>query len=128
MVEKTGLHCSLNNCKGPNKIVASGSLFRIFKKTSPDEFVNILTIIKNAWGGAEGSLRKEILEGVYIFYKTYKNEMDMQKAISQFSKVAPFIIVREGNVSTQGGSSRYARQLVNAYNESLRRGRLKDTL
>jgi len=69
IVESVGFHLSFSNSGGNNRIVACGTLFRIYKKVSQAELVYILTTIKNSWNGAGGSLNKEILEGMYLFLK-----------------------------------------------------------
>lgn len=136
-VEITEFYESVMNCgvrmdftKGAakNKIVACNSVYKIFKKTTRSEFSSILTIIKDAWGGEAESFRKEIIEGVTIFYMEYKNDCDINRLTTQLSKTSPIVIIREGNIYKEGGSKRYAQQILNIYNKGMRSGKLQERL
>jgi len=112
--------------KGHGRLIAYATICKIFKCTYKNDFVSILEIIRDAWGGAAESYSKEILSGMHIFYTIYKENVDRKKAISQFSKVSPLAIIREGKAYKDGGDKRFARQLVYTYNAKLRTGRLND--
>lgn len=55
-----------------NKILACAKAFKVFKDMGPVEYINILSIIKDAWGGESDSWRQEILGGLHLFYKEFK--------------------------------------------------------
>lgn len=115
-----GIIFDFSKNKAPYKIISCATIYKIFKQTSKSEFCDILEIIRDAWCGEPDSYGKEILEGVHIFYKTYKGMFDKNKAISQFGKVHPQQIIRDGKLFTYGGYVRFARPLVAAYNKKLR--------
>lgn len=125
LVASMGIKMDFSKGGASNKIVAVKAAYNIYKKTSPSEFIEILTIIKEAWGGEQASYRAEILNGVSLFYSTYKGQIDIQRAISQFSKVSPNVIIREGKAFSENGAKKYARQLVEIYNKKLQKCRLQ---
>lgn len=126
VINKLGIKFDFTEGKAVNKISAAATIFKIFKKTSEKEFKDILTIIKNSWAGEPESFCKEILAGMSDFYLENKEELNIDRAIKQFSKVSPQVIVREGKLYKDGGDKRFSRQLVIAYNKNLRAGKLKE--
>lgn len=124
LVMSLGIRMDFTKGNANNKIVAVKSAYDIFKKSTPSEFIQILTIIKESWGGEAESYRAEILHGVSILYLSCKNEFDVNRAIKQFSKVSPLSIIREGKAYSDGGNKRFARQLLNVYNKKLSTGKL----
>lgn len=120
-VRNAGLRVDFDKRTGGNgNIVACSALFKIFKKTNASDFNAILVIIRDAWNMDDQSLRKEILNGVYIFYTTYKPDINTDLAIDHFSKISPTVIIREGKASQTSGDTKYAVQLLKAYNKGLR--------
>lgn len=100
--------------------------FKMFKGTSASEFVQILHTIKSAWNGDSESLCTEIIGGMYIFCTTYRGKFDYKILEKQLSK-APYIqIVSTGKMYKDGGDTRFAIQILSAYNKNLSRNRLKD--
>lgn len=128
LLESVGIKFDFSSGKGQNKIIACSTTFNIYKKSSKGEFIDIIEIIKGAWGGDPESFNKEILGGMYAFYAIYKNQYSKKKAISQFSKVSPQEIIRNGKLFKDGGDHRFARQLMIAYNKNLRTGKVDENL
>lgn len=126
LIASQGIKFDFSECKGRNKIIACSTIYKIFKKTTCSEFCDILSIIKDSWNGDPESFNKEILSGVYVFYINFKSQIDKKKAISQFSKISPQAIIREGKLFKDGGDKRFAKQLVIAYNKKLRGNRLAE--
>lgn len=128
LVTSLGIKLDFTKGNASNKIVAAKSAYDIFKKSTPSEFVQILKIIKESWGGEADSFRREILNGVAVFYLTNKSDINIKRAVTKFSKVSPIVIIREGKAYSDGGNKRFARQLVNIYNKKLSNGRLPDII
>jgi len=126
LTNKSGLYVDFSKSKTANRITAASKLYRIFKAVSPSDFVEILSIIKEAWCGIPESLNTEILSGVYAFYIEYKGNFDKEMLVKQLAKVSPVVITREGKAFSGGGDVRFARQILEAYNKNLSRRRLKD--
>lgn len=127
LTEKCGFQIDFKGSKGNNKIVALSTLTRAYSALDPDEFVEYLSLIKKTWGGSEESLCREILQGTFIFYKTYKGKFKTQNFVSRLKKVSPVAIVRDGRVSSAPGASKYARQILGWYNRNAK-DRLPDLL
>ena len=114
--EKVGFIIDFKNRKGDNKIVALSTLMRAYASLTPEEYEEYLSIIKKTWDGCSDSLCREILQGVFIFYKTYKGKFKIQTFIKRLGKVAPAAIIRDGKVTSSPGATKYARQILGHYN------------
>ena len=116
IAEKVGFIIDFKNKKGDNKIVALSTLSRAYAALTPEEYEEYLTIIKKTWDGASDSLSREILQGMFIFYKTYKDKFKTQTFVKRLKKVSPAAIIRDGKASYAPGASKYARQILGYYN------------
>ncbi len=126
LANMAGLKVDFSCSKANNKIIAVAKLYKMFKGTSASEFVQILHTIKSAWNGDSESLCTEIIGGMYIFCTTYRGKFDYKILEKQLSK-APYIqIVSTGKMYKDGGDTRFAIQILSAYNKNLSRNRLKD--
>jgi hypothetical protein len=126
LLKSIGIEMNFSGSKGTNRIVCVGAVFKIFKKLTSREFADMFTVIRDSWNGIEESYNKEIIEGMYLFYEKYKNDFDRDKAVKQFGKVSPVVIMREGKTYLSGGNIRFARQLLYVYNNHLSSKRLPD--
>lgn len=124
-VEDAGFIFDFSKGQGYNKIICCGQVYKIFKKARAADFAAFLGIIKQSWDGIPDSLRKEIIGGMWIFYSTYKYELNANLAIKKFSKTNPIEIYRDGKVyKNYPGDSKYAYMLTMIYNKGQRTGRL----
>lgn len=115
-------------CKGPNHISAVKSLYNIYTKMGAQIYLETLGLIKAAWMGKSDSLRKEILEGMSIFVKTYKGRYNRDLFIRKMAKVNPINIITDAKISTSYGSKKYAQRILAEYNKNLASSRLDDEL
>ena len=127
LTEKCGFIIDFKGSKGDNKIVALSTLLKAYSAMTPEEYEEYLTLIKKTWGGMSDSLCREILQGMFIFYKTYKGQFKTQNFVSRLKKVSPVAIVRDGKVSSAPGATKYARQILGWYNRNAK-DRLPDLL
>lgn len=128
LAEKVGITIDFKKSKAQNKIIAISTLFRIFKNNSERDYLDILHIIKSAWGGTPESFSKEILLGVAAFHRVYRGQYKPKKLIDRLTQTSPTAIIREGKVSMATGDKKYARQILNAYNYNASKNRLPDLL
>lgn len=128
LAESIGFTVDFKAGQAEGRIVAVGELFKAYKSMTPSEYVNMLSIIKGAWGGSPDSINREILSGMTKFCATYKGKIDAHSFIRQLSKKTPSEIVRNGKVLMSSGSTRYARVLLGIYNTNRSVGRLEDKL
>lgn len=128
LAESVGFTVDFKAGQAEGRIVAVGELFRAYKALSPGDYVNMLSVIKEAWRGSPDSINREILSGMTKFYSTYKNRIDSTSFAKQLSKKTPAEIVRNGKILMSSGSTRYARVLLGIYNNNRSTGRLEDKL
>lgn len=127
IAEKIGFIIDFKGGKGPNKIIALSTLAKAYAWLGPEDYTECLRIIKKTWNGAPDSLSREILQGFFIFYKTYKGKFNANKFTNRLKKVAPYDIIRDGRSSLSPGATKYARQILGRYNYNAR-DRLPDLL
>lgn len=127
LTEKAGFVISFNGHKGNNRIVALSTLCKAFSNLTEDEYGEYLALLKKTWGGVQDSLSREILQGTFVFYKTYKGKFSTKNFVNRLQKVAPYAIIRDGRVSASPGASKYARQILGYYNRGSKE-RLPDLL
>lgn len=129
LTESCGVTVSFDSCKGTNKVIAVHTLYQIFTSAESDaEYMDFLSIIKNAWGGCPDSWRKEIMNGVWLFMRAYGSDYDERLLVKKLMRVSPAAIIREAKVSTASGDRKYAVQILNAYNSNASKNRLPDLL
>lgn len=121
-VKAAGLTLGLEGGKAKNRICCCGYMLKMYRSCgSITELVEFLKIIKEIWDGEAESLRKEIIGGMWIFYKTYESEIDAKKIVEKFSKVSPVEIYRNGKLyKNYSGDRKYAFELTNIYNKGQR--------
>lgn len=127
LTEKSGLVISFNGHKGNNRIVALSTLTKVFANLTEEEYSEYLSLLKKTWGGSQESLSREILQGMYVFYKTYSGKFSPKAFVNRLQKVSPYAIIRDGRVSASPGASKYARQILGYYNHHAK-DRLPDLL
>lgn len=127
LAERAGFIIDFKGSKGQNKIIALSTLSKAYSGLTPDEYFDYLCILKRTWGGAPDSLSREILQGFFIFYKTYKGKFNAKNFVNRLKKVAPYELIRDGHASSAPGASKYARQILGRYNYNAR-DRLPDLL
>lgn len=126
LTNKSGLYIDFSKSKVPNRVTSISKAYKIFKSVSASDYVEILTILKQIWGGSIESLTTEILGGIYLFHIKYKGKYDRGLLIKQLSRVSPIVIKREGKAYSGGGDLRFAIQMLNIYNKNLSKNRLKE--
>lgn len=124
--DMVGLIVDFSPSKAKNRIIAVSSLFKAYKTLNEEEFKDMLMIIKEAWGGEPESLTSEILSGMTKFYLAYRGDFNRKRLVRCLQKQSPITIIRDGKVSSSGGSSRYARVILGIYNRNSSSGRLEE--
>lgn len=125
LVEKTGLELPLSKGKGDNKIIAISKLKKIYIDLKDDEFLRMLKLLKQTWKGVSTSLDVEILGGLYLFFKIYKNELNDVVFVRNLQKVEPVVIKRVGKADYSArGDLKYAKVIWDYYNKNLIKNKL----
>ena len=128
LTNKSGLYINFSKGKVPNRITSVSKAYKIFKSVSASDYIEILSIVKESWGGSIESLTNEILGGIYLFHIKYKGKYNRELLINQLSRVSPLVIKREGKAYSVGGDLRFATQIFNIYNKNLSKRRLKEDI
>ncbi len=117
-IERAGFIFDFSTTKAANRICCCKCMYKIFSKSRESDFHRLLETVKSAWHGDPDSLRREIFEGVWEFYRTYKEDVDMKTAADKFSRVSPIEVIRDGaKYKEMSGSRKYGYVLAQAYNK-----------
>lgn len=119
-LESIGFIFDFSESKGDYRIVCCSTIYNIFMKSRISDFTKLMECIKECWNGSNDSLRREIINGMWIFMKTYP-DIDAKILIAKLSKVSPVEIYRDGKVHKEiPGDTKYAWVIANAYNKGNR--------
>lgn len=115
-----------NHKQGERKLLAGAALWRMYQKSTRQEFIDSLEIVRDAWHFEAESLKSEILGGVNCFYTypPYRGRVDKKLAAKKLRVVEPRIIIRKGKAFERGGDKRFAKYMAEIYNKGLRTNRL----
>jgi len=126
-IESTGLEIKFDGVQGANRIVCTSAIWKAFNSIELPQFVDMLTVIKNAWGGTPDSLCNQIIGGMAKFYKAYYGEFDAKGLTKKLHGFEPIVIVREAK-GMGGGNATVARIILRIYNSGRTTNRLADKL
>lgn len=119
MVEKCelcGFVVDFKASKTPTRIVATGALFRAYKRLGGEAFLDMMTAIKEAWYGDMDAICAQIITGLSTFYKTYDGNFTREKLVASLKCVTPSKIIARGKNDTKR-SNTYTREIVREYNK-----------
>lgn len=122
-----GVRVDFTKGQATNKVTAVGTLLKIYMRNPRDQYIDMLSMIRNAWQGVPDSFVREILTGVELFYNKYYGDFNTKDLSKSLSKVAPVQIVREGK-SIGTAAANYARVILRIYNTGRTKHRLEDML
>ena len=125
-IEKLGITFAFSGASGANKVVCVTTVYKIVKESSCEKLAEILKIILDIWGGENGSFRKEIVNAIYLFDKKYHGQYDRNGLVKSLKNTPTEKIIRNGKAFVTGGSARFARQILVAYNKGRSRNKLDD--
>lgn len=123
---KLGFKISEKGERGDNIIVASAKAFSIYKEVSEPEFMLLFRTLKKAWGGKQESLSRDMIGGLYEFFKAHAGEFDIDTLVSKLSAIPPHEIIRDARILPCKGDMRYANWITRIYNKRLKGHRLHE--
>ena len=117
ITENNGLEISWTGNKAKNVVIAVSTLWNEFVLFDDNElYGSYIRVLKNSWNGDPNGLVSQILKGLGMFMRTYKNQAKEEQLISGLKKVVPSDIVRNAQTDRTSGSRKYAVQILLAYN------------
>ena len=98
----------------------------IFERLGPETYDRMLSLLKSTWTGEKWSTSQNMLGGMGVFLKTYGDQINDEKFISQLKDVTEGMMAKEsGRYTEESKGVAYASALVGFYNKGLRTGKLK---
>lgn len=107
-------------------INAVDAVQKVYKTMTEKQFDAMLRIIRAAWDGDPDSVTKPIIKGMAKFIKCYDGKFDEKNLIRRLSKKSPKEIVRNGRASFSKGDAKWAREILEIYNNGTSTNRLPD--
>ena len=90
------------------------ALFKAFHRLGAEAYIDMLTAIRDAWGGDPDAVCGQIISAMALFYKTYKGNFKRDDLVKSLSRVTPAAIIRQGR--SIGAKNGYTREIVKVYN------------
>lgn len=106
--------------RGNNRIVALSTLYRSYKALGAVGLADVLSIIREAWGGIRDSLNREIISSVTVFYENFHDSFNRKRLMKILKSLDPVAIVREGKSICKRADLGCARVILRAYNKNLK--------
>ena len=128
--EQAGVRVDFTTTKAPFKVTALTTLFKCYKTLTREQYIDMLTVLKKAWGEYPDAFCREILNAMTTFYTTYWGQFKSKELIRSLQQISPTAIVREGKSfgAANNTGSVYARILLRTYNKRRSQKRLEDKL
>lgn len=118
-IEAIGYRLGLYGEKlGDGCINCIDTLFQIFKRTATQEFINIMSLHRSCFRGNNISLQANFLQGMFLFFETYKDKIDDKRFIMVFWKIDSKTLKKEAvsDVYTKNTPLKYAKVFAKYYN------------
>lgn len=124
-VRAVGIDVKFTKSKVPNRITAFKQLNEMWENLGPERTLNILLLIKKAWGDDKNGFDGYILTGMNEFFNTYGVEIKDEVFVKQMKKQLPANIVTEGRSDKLSKDGlKYAKVIWEKYNLGLKTRRL----
>lgn len=121
ITEANGLNVSWTGNKCKNAVVAVSTLWAEYSAINNDElYAKYIRVLKGAWDGDPQSLVTQILKGLGLFLRTYRESAKEDVLIRQLAKKRPVDLIRDAQADRTSGSRKYAVQILLAYNFGMR--------
>lgn len=117
ITEKNGLEISWTGNKAKNAVVAVSTLWNEFLAfNNNDLYAMFIRVIKKSWNGDPAGAQAQILKGLGLFIRTYKDQIKEDVLIFKLEKKRPNDLIRDAQVDRSSGARKYAVQILLAYN------------
>lgn len=112
--ELVGFKVNFKGAKNNKTIVSVGALHKAFCKLEPNDYVDMLTAIRDAWNFDPDSVCAPIVSAMALFYKTYGGNFKRVDLVNSLKRVLPYDIIRNGKSRREKNG--FAREIVKTYN------------
>ena len=121
ITENNGLNISWTGIRCKNSIVAVSTLWNEFLAINDNALYGMfIRILKKAWDGDPAGSQAQILKGLGLFVRTYKEKIKEDMLAEKLSKKRPNDIIRDAQADRSTGATKYAIQILRVYNYGLR--------
>ncbi len=121
--QSVGIDLDFSQNIGKNRIGCISTAFREYQSVGEEDYVEALSILKEAWRGQPDSLRYENVQSLIKFVNLYKGEYSRDRLVRNLKKKDPMAI-REGGrkmgMDEMAGYKKYLYQVLLIYNGSNR--------
>ena len=124
--ERAGIICDFTRNRARNKCICYRTLFKYYKLLGTDNFIRMLSAIRETWNGDGESFSNEIVAGYGELFLMYGCLLDQKRLIRKLSSISCAEIVREGKIGLAPGGKKFARVILREYNRNLKNGGLED--
>jgi len=125
-----GVRVDFTHGQAQNKVTAISTLMKLYLKMPREQFIDMLSVLRETWNGATDSFAREIMSGMARFYEVYFGQFKAKDMVKSMRRIAPIQIVREGKTfsANNANGSVYARVILRYYNNNRTTNRLEDRL
>lgn len=117
ITEMNGLEISWTGNKAKNAVVAVSTLWNEFQLFNDNNlYAMFVRVIKLSWKGDPAGAQAQILKGLGMFLRTYKEQVKEDVLISKLEKKHTNDLIRDAQVDRTSGARKYAVQILLAYN------------
>ncbi len=111
---------------GENRIGCISTAFRAFQRVGRENYIEALSILKDAWNGEPHSLRGQTVRAIIEFVDLYKGEYNRDRLVERLQNVDPLTIYRKGQAMgvNMAGYKKYLYQVFLIYNGSTKKNAL----
>ena len=124
--KKAGITIDFKAGQYRNHICAVGAAYSIWQMLGKDDFINVLSVIKDTWDGEPISFHAGILKGLAFIYKKYGSKVQNAKVITALRKHTPDYYIREAEDMKGSLTMRFAKIIVDTYNYKKFTNRLEE--
>lgn len=110
------------------RIVATSTLFKAYMMLGAMQYVEMLETICEAWDADPDALSSFVIGGMARFFHAYYGQFRSPDLAKALKKISPAAIIRNARNSTTSGTSKYAKEILKAYNKGRTAKRLDDVL
>lgn len=122
-----GIEMSFFMSEKDNKINCLDTALSIYRKLGAPKYIEILSLIRDTWGGAYPCYNSQIVRGVADFSARYSGRFSRQNFIKKLSAVHPVALMRDAKLRV-GSRSKVCDEICAVYNRRLQNKLMPDAM